>query len=152
MPLFRFYRGNRFFESLETTIIIKNMSQLRDAIYKDWEMWEGALRKNDDKPFSKDCFGIKIEPYHGMDKLTGWYTQLVSCDLEKKDEFMAIGYLSEPLEPIVIYVKNDFIPTLIKQPPNEDGSISMWVEQKNGDFYMFSKGSPVFLEIPGFDK
>lgn len=98
MALFRKHR-HLLDESLETTIIVKTIDDLRNAIYEDWVMWEGALRKNDDKPFDKECFAIRIEDYMlgGMDKRIGWYTQIVSADLQEKGEFMAIGFLSEPL-------------------------------------------------------
>lgn len=146
MALFRKHRGS-LADSLKTTVIVKNMHHLRDAIYEDWAMWEGALRKKDDKPFSKDCFNIKIEPYYGdIDERCGWYTQIVSADLEVKDEFMAIGYLSEPLSPIVLYFKNEIILSLNEQPPKEDGSQTVLIEQRNGDFFPFSKGAAI--EIP----
>jgi hypothetical protein len=98
MPLFRKHRGS-LKDSLKTTVIVKNLNQLKDAIYEDWVMWEGALRKNDNEPFSKNIINIKIEPYYGdLDERCGWYTQIVSADLEIKGKFMAIGFLSEPLE------------------------------------------------------
>lgn len=96
MPLFRKHRRS-LDESLRTTTIVKNMQELRKRIYEDWEMWEGALRKEDGEPFSIDIFDIKIEPYYGeCDYRCGWYTQIVSADLEEKEKFMAIGFLSEP--------------------------------------------------------
>lgn len=97
MPLFRNHR-HTLEESLQTTVIIKNIDNLREVIYEDWKMWEGALRKNDDKPLSKDNFDIKVSPYFGeCDYRCGWYTQIVSADLVVKGRFDAIGFLSEPL-------------------------------------------------------
>ncbi len=98
MPLFRKQRGS-LADSLETTAIVKNIEDLRNLIYEDWEMWDGAIRKNDIEGFSRDNFDIKIEKYGaGIDLRCGWYTHLVSADLEEKGKFMAIGYLSEPLD------------------------------------------------------
>lgn len=96
MALFRKHRG-QLDDSLKTTVIVKNLDDLRNAIYEDWEMWEDALKK-DGLPFNKNSFDIKYEPYgNHPDRRCGWYTQIVSADLEKKGEFMAIGFLSEPL-------------------------------------------------------
>jgi hypothetical protein len=97
MPLYRKQRGT-LEDSLKTTTIVKNLDQIKDAIYEDFKMWEGALKKDGSK-FSKDSFNIKIEPYYGeCDYRCGWYTQLVSANLMEKDRFDATGYLSEPLE------------------------------------------------------
>lgn len=98
MPLFRKQRGS-LQESLKTTVIVKSMDQLKDAIYEDWSMWEGALRKNDAEPFSKDIINLKIEPYHQyLDERCGWYTQIVSADPQVKGEFILVGFLSEPMD------------------------------------------------------
>lgn len=95
MPLFRKPR-RELNESLETTIVVKNLDDLRQAIYEDWEMWEGHLTK-DGRDFNKDSFDIKIEEYGGLDKRCGWYTHLVSANLLNKKEFMCVGFLSEKL-------------------------------------------------------
>ena len=97
MPLFRKHRGS-LKDSLETTIIVKDIADLRKAIYEDWAEWEGALNV-DNKPFTKDSFKIKIVAYYGeCDYRCGWYTQLVSADLIEPDKFMVVGFLSEPME------------------------------------------------------
>ncbi len=97
MPLFRNHRG-LLADSLKTTVIVKNMDDLRSCIYKSWEMWEGALRKGDTTGFSRECFDIKIEPYgSGFDERCGWYTQIVCADLEEKEKFLPVGWLSEPM-------------------------------------------------------
>jgi hypothetical protein len=96
MALYRKYGGS-FTESLKASVIVKSIDDIRNIIYEDWIMWEGALRKNDDIPFNKESFDIKIENYI-FDPRSGWYTQIVSADLQIKGEFMAIGFLSEPLD------------------------------------------------------
>lgn len=95
MPLFRKQRGH-LDESLKTTVIVKDIDQLKRFIMADWEMWIGAIRE-DGTPFTD--FDIKIEPYYGgCDYRCGWYTQIVSTTLMRKDRFDAVGFLSEPLE------------------------------------------------------
>ena len=96
MPLYRKHRST-LSESLKTTVIVKNLYDLRDFIYEDWKMWEGALKK-DGQPFTKHSFDIKLERYGEMDDRCGWHTHIVSADLEETGKFMAIGFLSEPLE------------------------------------------------------
>ncbi len=99
MPLFRKNRA-LLSESLETTIIVKNMEELREAIRKDWEPWLGhpeAAHSN-----FKD-FEIKVFiPYDlplemSFDKRCGWYTHYVSADVMCKDEFVIVGFLSEAI-------------------------------------------------------
>jgi hypothetical protein len=95
MPLFRIHRG-QLSDSLKTTVIVKNKEDLKKAILKEWETWKNAIRK-DGSPISD--FDIKIEPYIGnLDERCGWYTQIVSCNFERKDRFDAVGFLSEPME------------------------------------------------------
>ena len=73
------------------------MDELRNVIYEDWKMWEGAIKKDGEK-FTKDSFQIKIYPYFGkLDKRCGWYSQMVAADLEEKDKFIPLGFLSEPM-------------------------------------------------------
>ena len=92
MALFRFHRGG-LSESLETTIIVKNVIELMNAIRKYHENW---------MPSNAENFGIIIGPYpdhdHNFDKRIGWYTQVVTTDISGRGVFLVIGFLSEPLE------------------------------------------------------
>lgn len=95
MPLFRFHKG-MLSDSLKTTIIVKNIEELRDALISSWSGW-----LDDPKSIKSNFqnFKIKIEPYMGdMDERIGWYTQIVTSDMLKKDSFCVEGFLSEPME------------------------------------------------------
>lgn len=97
MALYRKHRGS-LDESLKTTVIVKNIDDIRNIIYEDLLMWEDALKK-DGMLFNKNSFDINIGPYgRQLDNRCGWYTQLVTADLEEKGKFIVIGFLSEPLE------------------------------------------------------
>lgn len=90
MPLFRSHRGG-LQDSLDTTIIVKNIDQLELAILRDWEEWSTTNKE----------LVIHIEPYpsgHNFDKRIGWYTQLVTANIIEKDKMAPVGFLSEPLE------------------------------------------------------
>lgn len=53
--------------------------------------------------------------------------------------------------PIKIYVKpNGLILSRNRQPPQEDGSTMVYIEQENGDFLGVYKGSPFKMEIPKY--
>lgn len=95
MALYRKHRGT-LEESLKTTIIVRNWEELKKAIFEDWEMWRNAERADGTK--LTDNFTVKIEPYYGdCDYRCGWYTQIVSANIENINEFHACGFLSEPL-------------------------------------------------------
>lgn len=91
-----FSRNQRGFleESLETTIVIKNLDDLRNSIYESWTTWEDTIKKDGQK-LSKNSFNIKIEPHGKCDCRYEQY--IVRCDLPEKDKFMVVGFLSEPL-------------------------------------------------------
>lgn len=100
MPLFRFHRGS-LQDSLNTTIKVKNMEELRQAC----------------QPFVNEMFWMKdsnnfslnIEPYPSIhlcfDSRIGWYTHLVTLTVHNPDNphvkninCAPIGFLSENLE------------------------------------------------------
>lgn len=92
MPLFRFHRGG-LQDSLNTTVIVRNMQELMNVISHRHEQFIGEAKKH---------FGIIIGPYPTMescfDKRIGWYTQMVTSDILEKGVFTPEGFLSEPLE------------------------------------------------------
>lgn len=90
MALFRYHRGG-LIESLATTIVITSRKELETQIalwYSDWIF----------KPFR---LTMKIEPYPNaencFDSRIGWYTHVVTVDIDNKDEFNVVGFLSEDL-------------------------------------------------------
>jgi hypothetical protein len=91
MPLFRFHRGN-LSESLETTIIIKDILELMEIIKKSYINYI---------PLNIDNISLTIEPYpsekNNFDSRIGWYTQMVASDAYEKGRFIPEGFLSEPL-------------------------------------------------------
>lgn len=92
MPLFRLHRGG-LAESLATTVIIKNLDDLRSAVKKSWEHWPcGNITE----------FEVKVSPYYNeancFDERIGWYTQIVLVDILEKGVLVPVGFLSEPLE------------------------------------------------------
>lgn len=90
MPLLREHRGS-LSESLKTTIIVKNVDDLRKAIQNAYAMWFGYPRFHD--------FTIKISPYPALGKMDdriGWYTQIVTFDMID-GIYHVFGFLSEPL-------------------------------------------------------
>ncbi len=91
MPLFRFHRRN-LDESLETTVIVKDMTELRKVIKESYKNWE---------PPNIENFELIIFPYidenNNFDGRIGWYTQMVTCDAVEKGKFVPEGFLSEPL-------------------------------------------------------
>lgn len=94
MPLFRFHRG-LLAESLKTTIIVENLNDIIKAIFLSNEVIglnnkpEWAV-KFDVRPYPSEdrCFDARI----------GWYTQLVTANLDEEDRMDVIGFLSEPLK------------------------------------------------------
>ncbi len=139
MPLFRFHRGG-LEESLKTTIVVKNFNDLYTAIANEFDItasWSAS---------------IEIEPYpaeNNFDARIGWHTHLVTANIYDKEKYVPVGYLSELLSPAVLYFKNDLILTFNEQPPKEDGSFTILVEQRSGDFLPISKGSPFMLNLGG---
>ena len=100
MPLFRKHRG-QLDDSLETTIIVKNMAELRAAISEDWAMWydHPAAAHSNFKTFDIKVFIPYEFPFEkSFDKRCGWYTHYVSADIMCKGEFCMMGYLSEPMD------------------------------------------------------
>ena len=92
MPLYRKHRGS-LSDSLLTTVIVKNIEELKKVILLDWDAWidvEGSHVDN------VKGFIVKVNPYGHLDIRCGWYTHLVSADLMIKNEFMPVGFLSEP--------------------------------------------------------
>lgn len=90
MPLFRFHRGG-LYESLQTTIIVKDIQDLMNVIKNSYENF---LPKN------IKTFGVIIGPYPdnemNFDKRIGWYTQMVTSDIHERGDFKPEGFLSEP--------------------------------------------------------
>lgn len=90
MALFRFHRGG-LQDSLDTTVIVKNIIDLELAILRDFENWTTTNKELE----------IQIEPYpsnYNFDKRLGWYTQLVTANIYEKDKMHPVGFLSEPLD------------------------------------------------------
>lgn len=91
MPLFRAHRGG-LQDSLDTTRIVKNISELKLAILRDWDNW----------PTINQDIHIEVEPYPSFgscfDRRIGWYTQLVTANVIEKDKMHPVGFLSEPLD------------------------------------------------------
>lgn len=89
MPLFRFHKGS-LSQSIHTTIIVKNTSDLTNVIRHSYD---GCLGLN-------NKFQIKMSPYPTteacFDERIGWYTQIVTCDILEKNIFVPHGFLSEP--------------------------------------------------------
>lgn len=94
MALFMF-QGSNLEESLKSTVIVKNLDDLRNILWEQFKIWEG-IRTTQGKIFDKNSFDIIIENYN-YDSRIGWHTQLVSIEMEGNGKFSAIGYLSEPL-------------------------------------------------------
>lgn len=92
MPLFRFHRGG-LDDSLATTVIVKDITELMMIIKKAHENW---------MPPNAETFGVMIGPYqdheHNFDKRIGWYTQMVTSDIHQRGVFNVEGFLSEPLD------------------------------------------------------
>ncbi len=90
MPLFRFHRGG-LQDSLNTTVIVKNLQDLKKLISKRHEDFVGE---------NKLHFDIIIGPYPSkelcFDKRIGWYTQMVTSDILEHGVFTPEGFLSEP--------------------------------------------------------
>ena len=91
MPLFRFHKGG-LQDSLDTTVIVRNMHELMKVISHRHENFLGEC---------KLTFGIIIGAYpsdeHNFDKRIGWYTQMVTSDILERGVFVPEGFLSEPL-------------------------------------------------------
>lgn len=91
MSLFRFHRGS-LEESLNTTVIVKDFSDLLKAILNS-----GLINENNINYEAK----IEITPYpskeNNFDSRIGWYTQLVSANFYEEDKIHPIGFLSEPI-------------------------------------------------------
>ena len=100
MPLFRRPRA-LLDESLETTEVVRNKSDLRKSIMKDWETWldhPGAAHTNF-KDFEIKIFIPFDLPFNSsFDPRCGWYTHYVYADLMCKGEFHMVGYLSEAID------------------------------------------------------
>ena len=94
MPLFREQRGG-LSESLETTVIVNNKEDLLKHLKSVWSIWNVPMKP---RQILYHDPTIKIEPYGGFDRRCGWYTQLVTCDILIKDQFIPMGFLSEPLD------------------------------------------------------
>jgi len=94
------YRKNRelLSDSLRTSVIVKNINDLRHAIIKQYSDDPMLTAKNFEN------FKIKISiPYNGsleesFDDRCGWYTHIVCCNIFNVNEFWPCGFLSEPLE------------------------------------------------------
>jgi len=95
MPLFRFHKGS-LSTSLETTVIVKNLNELKTLITDAMRGW--IFIKDDEK------VNIEIKPYPTIsthfDSRIGWYTHIVIARIEKMTA-CPIGFLSEPLQEII---------------------------------------------------
>lgn len=99
MPLFRRHRGG-LDESLATTVIVKNIADLKAEITKDWEMWldHPAAAHSNFKTFDVKVFvPFELPIENSFDPRCGWYTHYVSADIMCKGEFHMVGMLSEPM-------------------------------------------------------
>lgn len=103
MPLYRKHRG-QLTDSLATTIIVKNMLDLRCAILDSWELWLGNRRPDGSVLAGIEDFEIQIKPclfddngFPKLDTRCGWYTHYVSADIMERGVFCVEGMLSEPM-------------------------------------------------------
>lgn len=91
MPLFRYHRGG-LHESLQTTIIVKSLEELRAKIMVN--VSEMYLIEDPEN------FEIQVMPYpsdNNFDPRIGWFTQMVTMSC-KNIRNTPVGFLSEPLE------------------------------------------------------
>lgn len=99
MPLFRFHRGG-LDESLKTTVIVKNMEELKEVIKDSWfDFLDIPTVKSNFEDFDVKVFipyDLTLE--QSFDKRCGWYQHYVSCDILEKGNFHMTGFLSEPME------------------------------------------------------
>jgi hypothetical protein len=91
MALFRFHRGS-LDDSLNTTVVVATQRDLETVI----ALWHADFAT---EPFQVN---LQIEPYPSesacFDKRIGWYTHMVTADLEKPGKFLVVGFLSESFE------------------------------------------------------
>lgn len=90
MALFRFHRGS-LTESLETTVIVKDMYDL-------YKVLEKSLLLSMNMKF----FKIKTEAYpdkkNNFDSRIGWFTYSVLIKTNPKEDYQIVGFLSEDLK------------------------------------------------------
>lgn len=100
MPLFRFHRGS-LADSLQTTILVKNKKELRQAVKQHISE---VYYMN-----SPDDFELEISPYpsegNNFDSRIGWFTYMVALTITCPDNANVksiyaspIGFLSEPFK------------------------------------------------------
>ncbi len=100
MALFRFHRGG-LHESLQTTVIVKNMHELREAARPFVDHF--FLEPTDDFVLNVNAYPSKDNNFDGR---IGWYTHIVALTItaDKSNRIMKsidsapIGFLSEPLD------------------------------------------------------
>ena len=98
MPLFRFHRGS-LKESLKTTVIVKNKSELINVILKGNLFNIPKLEIKQYIDFSIEiCLPYELTIEQSFDPRCGWYTHYVSINIGEKEKFFMVGMLSEPLE------------------------------------------------------
>lgn len=100
MPLFRFHRGG-LIESLKTTVIVKDLEELKEVIMHGWINWLGFAGAT---PSNFKDFDVQIiNPFDSrnvietFDPRCGWYTHYVSTDILEKGKFLIEGFISEHL-------------------------------------------------------
>ncbi len=94
MALFRQHRGG-LAESLESTIIVKNKQELLEHLLLVVNSW---LIPEAPRSALYHIPTIRITSHNRLDPRCGWYSELVTADMLIKDEFIPMGFLSEPLD------------------------------------------------------
>jgi len=97
MALFRRARA-LLIDSLLTSVIIKNIDQLKEVLILDYYDWYGHNKNID---LTKMKIKIELPPginlQDSLEKETGWFLHPVMADILNQDEYHLVGYLSEPL-------------------------------------------------------
>lgn len=90
MALFRYHRG-MLEDSLKTTVVVKNTKELGELLLNHHKEIYGQTKE--------PMIRFRIEAYpnkeHCFDKRIGWYTHIVTRELEGGGVY---GYLSEDIE------------------------------------------------------
>lgn len=104
MALFRPYR-NTITESFKSTRIVKDYEELYAQIWMELVSLNGQnygfldLKDLNDYKFSiKVILPNNLDLKSAFDSRCGWYTHYVLADLFEKDQFIVVGFLSEPMD------------------------------------------------------
>lgn len=100
MPLYRRHGSGGLEGSLETTVIVKNIEELKKVIKSHWENFLDIpeVRSNFENFDVRVFIPYDLPLENSLDKRCGWYTHYVSADVLEKGKFCMEGFLSEPME------------------------------------------------------